>query len=231
VEPARCRYIGVTSGTLEHRLRRHINEAVGGKLDNFRCRWLRKLLAAGRKPTITVLQLIEQHATVDTWSQACELERLCIKLYRLAGHQLTNSTEGGEGMLGWKPSPETRERMSAARQNLGPALRAKVAAALRGRTRSQETRRKLSAANKGKTLSKEARSKIGTAHRGKPKSEAHRAAISVALLKRYSDPLARLAVSAARRRYFMNRELSMSRGAVRQRRWRARKKASDSRLR
>jgi NUMOD3 motif-containing protein len=59
---------------------------------------------------------------------------------------------------------------------LSAETRAKISAALKGRTFSPEHRAKLSAALKGRSFTPEHRAKIGAAFRGKPLSAEHRAA-------------------------------------------------------
>jgi len=72
-----------------------------------------------------------------------------------------NMTDGGEGMLGYKYSDESREKMSKSRKG-------KPKYKLRGRPLSEETKRKLSEKaklrpnpNKGKKYSEERKKKIG----------------------------------------------------------------------
>lgn len=77
---------------------------------------------------------------------------------------LVNMTDGGEGMLGHKQSPETIERRISK---------------TRGRIPSQETRDKISAAKRGMIVSEETRAKLR-----RPKSEAHRLALRMAKLGR-----------------------------------------------
>jgi 5-methylcytosine-specific restriction endonuclease McrA len=64
-----------------------------------------------------------------------------------------------------------------------PEHRARVAAALRGRTVSPEMRARISATLTGRTLPVGTRAKMSAAHKGKPKSAEHRATMKA----NYSD--------------------------------------------
>ncbi|WP_003297534.1 NUMOD3 domain-containing DNA-binding protein [Stutzerimonas stutzeri] len=114
-------------------------------------------------------------------------------------------------ILGVKRSAETRAKMSAsqARRVFAPLSdehKKSISLALKGRSKSPDTRAKLSAAHKGKTVSaetraklsaatlgmkhtEEAKSRIGAAAKGRVKSEAERANISAARVGRIFGPL------------------------------------------
>jgi hypothetical protein len=83
--------------------------------------WIRKLLANGLKPRI----LAVESAPIEELN---DLERMYIQRFRMAGYNLTNATDGGEGLK--NPSMETRKKMSAAKlgRPLTPEHRAKVVA-------------------------------------------------------------------------------------------------------
>lgn len=99
-----------------------------------------------------------------------------------------------EAMKGRRLSPEHRQKLKAAAQNMSAEHRQKLSEKAKGRTFSAETRQKLSAAlsgenspNYGKHLSAETRQKIGEkakgrtpATKGKPRSAETRQKISIA---------------------------------------------------
>jgi hypothetical protein len=113
---------------------------------------------------------------------------------------LRNRTNGGEGMSGFIPSEETKEKISAALKGktLSPEHKAKIAASSKGRTHSPETKEKMRGENNhnygktgenhpsyGKTLSPEHKAKISAANKGekhplygKTFSPEHRAKLS-----------------------------------------------------
>lgn len=88
---------------------------------------------------------------------------------------LYNYTDGGEGLSGFKPSDETRAKVS--QSLLGNTRR-------RGKPNSLETRLKISENNKGKKRSPEAVENIKKALQGKPKSVEHRAKLREVALNR-----------------------------------------------
>lgn len=100
-------------------------------------------------------------------------EIAAIAQFRAEGYFLANLTDGGEGMLGFKPSDETRRIWSEQRK---------------GRKASAETRAKLSAIHKGnkhnlgRKLSERECELLSKRFKGIPKSESHRAKIAAAHL-------------------------------------------------
>lgn len=110
---------------------------------------------------------VEIISKVDTWEEACELEQFLIQEYGrkdLGTGILVNMTDGGEGMLGYKTSEETREKLSLART---------------GKKHTEETLKKLSLAKKGKPsnrkgikMSEEHKAKIGKANKGEKNTTA-----------------------------------------------------------
>jgi len=187
----RTRYIGFTTNR-EKRYKQHFWSAErgqGGHLYN----WIRSLLQTGYKPIYHVLE----YGTGDGWK---ECERFWIALYRIFS-DLTNLTDGGDGVLGYIYTIETRKKISegvSKRPPISDETREKLSAARRGKSHSDETREKMSAAKIGIPKSPEhiakvaekrrgthhtehARAKMSAAHRGKTLSPEHRAKISVAL--------------------------------------------------
>ncbi len=85
---------------------------------NRRTAWIKSLAAENLAPEIVVLG---EAANAESLP---ELEKLAIAHYREMGFDLVNGTDGGEGTLGRKLSPEAK---------------AKISAAQKGRKRSPET--------------------------------------------------------------------------------------------
>lgn len=62
-----------------------------------------------------------------------------------------NSTAGGEGSVGYNPSPQTREKMRRQKigRSLSPEHKMKISSSNRGQKRTEESRAKMSEAMKG----------------------------------------------------------------------------------
>lgn len=141
------RYVGKTRRTTERRVDEHIWEAKGGH-DCYRCRWIRKQIRLGLSFTTHVLEIVPE----SVWQTR---ERHWIKLFRFAGKQLTNRTDGGDGVIGRKCKPLSEAHKEKIRQsNLGnkrsPETRRRNALARIGKRTSEETKQKMSLANKGR---------------------------------------------------------------------------------
>lgn len=124
------RYVGQTMFCPKKRLKEHLHGSSGLYYDNHNKRWIRKLLKNNLKPKIIIL---EYNAI---WEKS---EIRWIKKFRDAGYNLTNSTNGGEGIQNYKHSIKTKNKMSKSHKGkLGP--------------------------NTGKTFSIEVKRKMGIAH-------------------------------------------------------------------
>jgi hypothetical protein len=157
----------------------------------WRDNWLAVLRALGYVPLIRLLQTLPLKASR-------EAERYWIKMLRSEGCRLTNTTAGGDGVVGYSWPAErrllasltwhqqnravteaTRAKMAAAtrRQMQDPAQRAAVSRVHKGKTISLEHRKRVSEATKlrwarwraeGGVTSVETRAKISAARKGKP---------------------------------------------------------------
>lgn len=106
-------------------------------------------------------------------TDALQIEMLLIHLYgriNLSTGCLRNLTDGGEGAMGYKATPETKALLSRMRK--GRVSNRK------GSTASEETRRKMSLAKTGKKMSPEARMNNSRSKKGIPKSTEHRMNLS-----------------------------------------------------
>jgi len=151
------RYIGKTVQSPKKRLSSHLSDARnGGK--GHRCNWLRSLSVT---PSMEVISVIQDRYASDA-------ERFAIALMRAGGELLVNDTDGGEGQLGLKHTPEARAKISASKQGgkHTPETRAKISVAGRGNKsasghkRTPETRAKISAARIGRKHTPETCAKI-----------------------------------------------------------------------
>lgn len=169
------RYVGMTTRTLEVRLAGHLRNCRLEK--NHRARWVRSLQDAGVIPVITEVDLIpvEQHA---------EAERQWIAFYRAQGVRLVNATDGGEGMPGFKMSPEARKKISEAKKRI-PQLH--LLAYHVGVPRSEETRERLRQAALRQYQDPAQREAVSRVHKGKVISEEHKRIVSEAATRKWEE--------------------------------------------
>jgi hypothetical protein len=133
------RYVGKTIRTAQRRLRRHLAESYLAA-DTHKDRWLVTLRHVGLEPRIEVLERCESlHELADA-------ERRHIAAQRATGAPLTNLTDGGDGVGGWKHTPESREKIRAALTGKPKSIehRRNAGLAQRGRKASDATRARLS---------------------------------------------------------------------------------------
>jgi group I intron endonuclease len=88
------------------------------------------------------------------------LERSWIRKLKDEGRDVYNLTEGGEGNVGYVPTPETRKKLSL-------ALKGNVSRL--GMPHSEETKRKLSNIHRGRKFTDEHKKKLSEARRKRPK--------------------------------------------------------------
>lgn len=127
-----ARYVGQTVRP-SVRLREHLRDAKNGC--PYRChRWIRKLTRLGLTPTFVIVE-------TTTVSQADDSERRWIATLRACGADLTNHTDGGGGMSGYRLSDEARAKLRVLR--LGNKSRT-------GQLQTDEEKEKRAASNRGK---------------------------------------------------------------------------------
>lgn len=158
-------YFGVTSKTLRLRVRQHL--WVAGHKAKFRFH-----LALRKHGADNFVWYEVGH--VQTWEDACEVERFLIAYFNTRDPQRGyNDTDGGEGRYGNKASEETLRKMRAAWEKRGPMSeeqRQKLRDAWKNRApATAETRQKMSQSRQGKPMhfTPEALERIGAANRGK----------------------------------------------------------------
>ncbi len=128
------RYVG-KSDNPKWRFTKHLKDLRS----TYRTRWVQSLLARGLKPILEVIDEVPL-AEWQFW------EREYIRVFRLVGMRLANTTEGGDGMF--NPTPEVREKLRRSRAMqkmppISPERRAAVSARFRGKPLSKEHREKL----------------------------------------------------------------------------------------
>lgn len=96
------RYIG-KADNISKRLDRHVNEAKRSKQITHKLTWIRSLIKGGFAPELLILDVVN----ADEWAF---WEKHYISVYKAWGFDLTNGTEGGDGLV--KPNEITRRKMS-----------------------------------------------------------------------------------------------------------------------
>ena len=96
------KYLGKTTKTLEKRLSGHMTD----KTINRKSSWIKSLKSQNLKPIIKLIDMVE-----DDWEF---WEEYWISNIKMLGIELLNHTNGGEGMYGYIPTQETREKLSKA---------------------------------------------------------------------------------------------------------------------
>lgn len=154
------RYVGWTVD-VEHRYGCHLSPGPRDR-NTYKARWVANLMSQNVKPTIEVID-----SGVGEWQS---VERYWILHYRMQGAQLTNTTDGGQGALGYKPTPETIEKLRAVAtgRKATNETRRKMSESRRGKKRSSEFIIKMIGINKGRKHTAEARANMGNRGRGFP---------------------------------------------------------------
>jgi hypothetical protein len=194
------RYVGFTSKTLNQRLVRHIQEArCDWSKSSRKINWLRSIISCGKRPNVLLVETVSE----EIWQ---ERERFWILHFRGIGCDLTNSCDGGDGLI--NPSDEVRAKIRAAHLGKTPSAetRAKIGAAHRGRIISEETKAKVSASLRGRVLSAETRAKLSASGRGKVPSEETREKLRAAKLGKTHTSESRAKMSAALRGRKLSKE-------------------------
>jgi len=184
------RYIGWTIN-LENRLKNHLFPSYL-KRRTHKNNWIKFLLSLGLQPLIEIIEKVP----LDNWKES---EIKWIRSYRLEGYNLTNSTDGGEGMLGHVPSEETLKKMSDVQKgkHLSDETKEKLRITSSNRRHTEEEKRKISEGNKGKTYSQETLKRMSEAHKGWVPSDESRKKMSDSQLGRKHPEEVKSKISAS----------------------------------
>ena len=145
------RYIGKTSRG-ECRIKEHFFKSVWGTKKTHKEKWIAKHVEAGLEPHHAILS----YCVDEEADNAKEIE--LIAHYREQGFNLTNSTVGGEGVIGHTFSEASKMQMSesAKKHRKDPTYRAKLSKKMTGMKRDPEACKQM-----GDTL------------RGRPRTQKH----------------------------------------------------------
>lgn len=154
-ENQQVRYVGKTKSP-SRRYNQHTSEC--SKIRNHKNNWLLSLKNKGLKPEMVLIDECENNDWIF-------LEKWYIQLFKMWSFKLTNLTEGGEGVYGYKPSRETIEKIARKTRGVkrSDEFRAKISAAVRGRKYSDDVKKKASIIAKKRGISPENRLKMNEA--------------------------------------------------------------------
>ncbi len=197
------RYIGKSSFGLKRPKEHTQPSALGREAHTHKTRWLRSVIDAGRTPEVLILEVCASHEALDA------AERKWIAEGRSRGWKLTNMTDGGEGLVGYRHTAASRSKISETHKGKKRPLswRKNLSASQRGKVIPEASRLKMSAAKKGKTLPAEWAMNIARAMLGRRHSDATRVKQSEARRRYARTPAGRAqiarnleAANAARRK-------------------------------
>ncbi len=136
--PSGKQYVGITSGTVEHRWRRgHVKDALRSAPREGCCRVLDSAIRKYGPESLKVETLV-----VAEWSYLQELEKKAIVAFVTKAPNGYNLTDGGDGLPGIQRGSEWREKLRRARKgkkNSAETCR-KIGDALRGRKRPEHSK-------------------------------------------------------------------------------------------
>lgn len=161
------RYIGKCVDT-RVRVRQHLAEARRPNRNSYRCNWIRSL--DGNRPAVLILEKVAEGHWEDR-------ERYWIDFHRRSGANLTNTTDGGEGLN--NPSEEVRRKIGTSKRGNKNCV---------GRVISEETRQLMSGKAKGRQHTNEARAKMSTAQTGRKHTEETKKKMSAARKGKAQSP-------------------------------------------
>lgn len=172
------RYIG-KSGNPRRRLLGHLYDSY--RHTHHTARWVQKLIRQGLRPFLEIID-------AGRGSGENAAERAWIAEYRRRGVNITNATDGGEGVP--RLSPEAVAKMVAAKRGqprpqaaieaqrkkmighpVSEETRKKIRLAITGQKRSDETRAEMSRTRKGRTHTPATKERMSFSHMGRGHSE------------------------------------------------------------
>jgi len=222
------RYIG-KSNNPEYRLKQHLKRDVI-LCDNHRTRWIRQLLLEKLQPILVILEKVPS----SEWQIH---EKKWIKKYRILGFNLTNSTDGGDGIE--NPSKETRLKISNNSRNRSNETLRKIGMASKklwqnpqyrqymidcaknisdktrqkmsetAKNRPKEMRKRQAAKMKGRHLTEEHKKKISEGCK-RTYIEEHRAAVTESNRTRIHTKESRRKHSEYKKAYWINKKLNQA---------------------
>lgn len=197
------RYVGYSTQGLK-RPKAHLVPS-NWKHNSYKSNWIKSVVSLGKLPYISVISQWE----VISFEELENAEKYWISYFRDNGSPLTNLTDGGGGMFGYKRSSETLLKLSIAsrgnKNNLGRKrsleTKEKIALSLTGRKQSPETIKKAADSRRGKKkgpMPQHVKDKISSTKMGKKHTPEIVAKISAANKGRKHTPESILNMSLAK---------------------------------
>jgi group I intron endonuclease len=156
----KVRYVGQTIN-INVRYSHHLKPKKTEK-PSYKSWWIKSLLRKGHKPVMEIVEI----AGIHNWQAR---EKHWIKKFKEQGARLTNGTDGGEGVLGFKFSIQQRNEMSVRRKGIpkSDSIKEHLSKVLMGHFVSKAHRRKTSRSLIGHSVSEKTRMKLRLAHKGR----------------------------------------------------------------
>src|SRR5580765_1735187 len=151
------RYVGMAPSRAS-RPYAHAKRARHSTDDSHLLRWIRKIQAEGREPSVVILEQLSEGTTRHFLGF---VESCYVKSLRAIGHRLTNENDGG---WGGSNGPHSPEALAAMRARWTPELRAQNGEAARARKTGKTYPHKVRS-TKGRPLSEENRLGIGASRK------------------------------------------------------------------
>ena len=191
-ETGEVRYVGITTD-LKKRFQQHLAFAEKGNT-RYVYNWIRSLKC---NPVMNVI------ATTSTYSELQKLEIETIKHMREEGVRLTNLTEGGDGTIGYIPTPEQSEKRksSAKAATRSPEYRAKISESSKQMWKDPLVREKIRTAIKLKNDDPEYKQKFSEIQKKRCNEPKYKELVSQNSKKMWEDPEYRLKMSKKRKCY------------------------------
>lgn len=200
--PSEIRYIGITVFP-RRRLQHHVNPKCG-RSSHWRSRWAAKVLREGGD---VLMGIIISGATED---HAKREEMRLIAEHRALNSRLVNVTAGGNGLLGYRASPETRRKIGAA--HAGKKISAEHRAILieHARNPSEDTRRKMSLSQLGRRHSAETLAKMSENNAMRRPEEREKVRASLLGIRRSEEQRRRQSIAARNRTAAHNEKIGLA---------------------
>lgn len=162
------KYVGQTIQPLRVRFKEHARKKDNTLISNAIRKYGKENFYCG------VIKTCTSKEELDKW------EKYYIAVLKTKKTYGYNLTDGGEGFIGYIPTPETLAKIRETKKSSPRVAEhiAKLAEANRGKHPKPETRAKMSAVRKGKPHSPEWCANIAASRRGKTLSAEHRAKIA-----------------------------------------------------